>query len=123
MKSVIVFIALMMLTKPLWPVVDYAINYDYIVDNLCENKDKPEMHCNGKCYLKKQLAEETTGKEKSPFSNKFYYSEIPQFIISEKLPEFKFAFCSEISSAEIGYKPNMNNSLFSSKILHPPRLR
>ena len=122
MKSVIIFIALMMLTKPLWPVVDYAINYDYIVDNLCENRDKPEMHCNGKCYLTKQLAEETSGKEKSPFSNKSN-SEIPQFIISEKLPEFQFAFCAEISSVEIGYKPTMNNSLFTSKILHPPRLR
>lgn len=123
MKSVIVFIALMMLTRPLWPLVDYAINYDYIVDNLCENRDKPEMQCNGKCYLTKQLAEETAGKEKNPFSNKSTSSEIPQFIISEKIPEFKFCFCARTSSLETGYKSNLNSSLFISKILHPPQLR
>ncbi len=35
--------------------IDYIVNYNYIRTELCENKDKPEMHCNGKCHLKKQL--------------------------------------------------------------------
>lgn len=35
---------------------DYFISYDTIVNELCENKDKPEMQCNGKCYMNKQLA-------------------------------------------------------------------
>jgi len=34
----------------------YELNKDYIAANFCENKDKPELHCYGKCHLDKQLA-------------------------------------------------------------------
>lgn len=37
------------------PYIDYTIHYQYISKVLCENKDKPMMNCNGKCYLNKQL--------------------------------------------------------------------
>jgi len=37
---------------------------DYIAKNLCENKDKPQMHCEGKCCLKKKLAKQ--GREQAP---------------------------------------------------------
>jgi hypothetical protein len=33
----------------------FELNRDYIVKNLCENRDKPELRCCGKCYLQKQL--------------------------------------------------------------------
>jgi len=42
--------------KPVLPVLEYIVNYDYIVKELCVNKAKPEMHCNGKCHLMKELA-------------------------------------------------------------------
>jgi len=38
------------------PVLDYVVNYEYISTVLCENKDKPELNCCGKCHLKKELA-------------------------------------------------------------------
>lgn len=44
---------------------DYFINKDYIAKVLCINKDKPKMHCKGKCHLQKQLKEEEK-KEQSP---------------------------------------------------------
>lgn len=34
-------------------VIDYEINRD-IYELLCENQDKPEMMCNGKCLLSKK---------------------------------------------------------------------
>jgi len=43
------------LLKPLFPFIEYAINKDYIVKNLCENRKKPKLNCNGKCHLMKQL--------------------------------------------------------------------
>lgn len=113
-----------MLSRPLWPLVEYAVNYDYIVEKLCENKDKPEMECNGKCYLTKQLAEEAAGEKENPSSNKTSKIEIPQIIISENLPEFIFAYNTEISSVNgFGYQPDLYNSLFVSGILHPPQLK
>ncbi|WP_128546975.1 hypothetical protein [Larkinella soli] len=33
----------------------YQVNKDYIARVLCQNRDKPQLHCDGKCYLAKQL--------------------------------------------------------------------
>ena len=48
---------LLAIIQPMYPVLEYLINYDYIVSQLCENRDKPVMACNGKCYLGKQVKE------------------------------------------------------------------
>lgn len=47
--------------RPVAPVLDYCFNYQYIVTQLCVNKDKPQLKCNGKCYLMQQLLKQ--GKE------------------------------------------------------------
>lgn len=44
--------------RPIKPYVDYVLNYEYISTVLCINKDKPEMECNGKCHLVKQVSEQ-----------------------------------------------------------------
>lgn len=41
----------------------FELNIDYIVETYCINKDKPEMHCNGKCHLIDQLAIGTPKKD------------------------------------------------------------
>lgn len=56
-----------MLFRPLWPIVNYVTNYDYIATVLCENKDKPELKCNGQCYLMKQLAKQQSQDPANPF--------------------------------------------------------
>jgi hypothetical protein len=33
----------------------YEVNKTYVATVLCENKDKPEMKCCGKCYVNKQM--------------------------------------------------------------------
>ena len=33
----------------------YELNIDTIIQKYCVNKDQPELQCNGKCYLSKQL--------------------------------------------------------------------
>lgn len=42
----------------------YQLNKNYITQVYCENKDKPTMHCDGKCHLEKTL-EKTTKEKKS----------------------------------------------------------
>ena len=56
MKQLLVILTLLMFLKPILPVLEYVVNYDYIVNELCENKLKPELKCNGKCHLTKELA-------------------------------------------------------------------
>src|SRR5690349_6746549 len=33
----------------------FKMNQNYIAGKLCENRNKPWMHCNGKCYLMKKI--------------------------------------------------------------------
>lgn len=49
-------------------VVAYEINKEYITKTFCENKDKPSLHCDGKCHLMKQI-NELQKKENAPQNN------------------------------------------------------
>jgi len=33
----------------------FKLNQSYIAARLCENRNKPLLHCNGKCYLMKKI--------------------------------------------------------------------
>lgn len=55
-KIATIILSLFMFFKPVLPVVEYVVLYDYIKNELCVNKDKPELACNGKCHLTKELA-------------------------------------------------------------------
>lgn len=37
------------------PYLWYIVNYEYIVTELCVNRDNPEMNCDGSCQLKKMI--------------------------------------------------------------------
>lgn len=67
MKKFIVFIVLLFFVKPIFPVLDFMINYDAIQE-ICINKDRPELECNGTCHLKTELAK--AAQEENPFSAK-----------------------------------------------------
>jgi hypothetical protein len=43
----------------------YNIDTVGFIEKLCENKDKPELQCNGKCHLKK-LADNNSNNDKEP---------------------------------------------------------
>ena len=45
--------------------VYYHFNKTYIAQQLCENKTNPKLHCNGHCYLTKQLKKAEEGENKS----------------------------------------------------------
>jgi hypothetical protein len=73
------------------PIISYAVNYEYISTELCENKNTPEMECNGKCHLKKELAKEIQENNPASESRKvnfaetslLFYLEISPFIFDE----------------------------------------
>ncbi len=48
-------ILLRMMAMPI-SLIDYSLNRSFISTTLCENRLKPEIHCAGTCFLKKQLA-------------------------------------------------------------------
>jgi len=59
LKSIISYLLLtffsVSLIRPVVPVVDYFVNFEYIAEVLCLKKEVPESSCNGKCYLMQQI--------------------------------------------------------------------
>ena len=101
------------------PLVDYAVNYDFINKNLCENKNKPQLLCNGKCYLKKEITKTSTDQSKN--DSRINISGITDtFIINENFAFIKIIdYPSESSNFNSELNFSYNFSLFS-KIFHPP---
>lgn len=56
---------LSVIVQPALPMVDYVVNYKHISEDLCVNKDKPEIQCHGKCHLKKEI-KKAMGDENNP---------------------------------------------------------
>jgi hypothetical protein len=46
--------------------VDFYANQDYIARTLCENRDKPMLHCCGRCQLRKRLARQDNQDKDNP---------------------------------------------------------
>jgi hypothetical protein len=42
----------------------FELNRNYIASKLCENRDKPWLHCNGQCYFMKKI-KQAEEKEKN----------------------------------------------------------
>lgn len=98
-------------------VVQYEINKDYIAKNLCENKAKPMMHCNGKCHLRKQLQQQEK-KENSPFNSTKEKFELQYFSENNSLINYKNT--SEQLIYHSSYKA-VPYSKHLSSIFHPPQ--
>lgn len=64
----LLLLALISVKSLLVPVVylDFELRKDFIIKNLCENRFKPQLKCDGQCYLAKKLhkiAEDNATKE------------------------------------------------------------
>jgi hypothetical protein len=57
---------------------DYVARYDYYATVLCENQDRPELSCNGKCAMMENLREtENQDQPQAPSMPQFRQQEMP----------------------------------------------
>lgn len=49
------FLFLLVISQQAVIIVNFKLNQQIITNQFCINKDKPELHCNGKCHLTKEL--------------------------------------------------------------------
>ncbi|MDZ7847877.1 MAG: hypothetical protein U5L96_14585 [Owenweeksia sp.] len=96
----------------------YEINYDYYAKELCENKNSPEMHCQGKCFFAKQLALEENGQDNSEAPN--LLPDIRLFQISEISNLFN-PFSTGASQKYLSWNQVLPQDFFLSDIERPPR--
>lgn len=119
MRALLFSLTFFILFQPLFPIVEYVFNYEYISKELCINKETPIIGCNGKCYLMSELANSV--ETEKPFSDK-----------KEIIKEFEFLYYQKlkiVSSIELHILQKIvhNNSysnlytyLNNHSIFHPP---
>jgi hypothetical protein len=121
-KILVILLTLLVFIQPLskvWIFVSFKINQDYIAKNLCENRAKPILKCNGKCQLMKKLKQADKDEEKqTPQTIKeklevLYCHNQANFNVSQKL-DFEIK-----KQSFFGYK-FQNYSSYQSIIFRPP---
>ncbi len=95
---------------------NFLYNQDYIAANLCENVEKPELECNGKCHLKKELTEDTKKEheDKIVISENvlFFQNEDVEIVLEEEqLYSEKVKTSHYLTKDVVGY---------SGSVFHPP---
>lgn len=94
---------------------EFYLNRDYIAKNLCENRNKPQLHCNGKCHLKKQLQKE---EQQQQSNNRTNTKETNTLLFCNKVNEYYTAGFVRIKNYT--FYSNDLLSPFSSVLLRPP---
>ncbi len=88
------------------------------IENLCENKDKPELECNGKCHLKK-VAKSQDSKQNTPESIinfeevVLYTSSISEFLFPKVIPKIL---------ANLNTYQNLYSFINAYDFFHPPKV-
>ena len=92
----------------------FELNKKYIATTLCENRDKPLLHCEGKCYFMKkinQAGEKEKSNERQAQKNLFqeiFYATVTSNVFYNQLLQLVITpyHCSEQSvSPDCIYQP------------------
>ncbi|MGM9507924.1 hypothetical protein ACS5NO_09360 [Larkinella sp. GY13] len=114
--------AVLLPTFSQWGTIAYfQLNKEYIARVLCENRDRPELHCDGQCYLARRLKAQ---QEKQDQQTTERVQNIP--VLQLYTPPFlRFDFLPELTvlptKATFSYQlPAYSAPL--ADLLQPPRL-
>lgn len=83
----------------------------------CENQEKPELHCNGKCSLNKASKEASETQEKIP--EQISSISFPDFIPTEKFT-LEFIKIKRLQKNKIIAKQSFYSFLYLDKCKYPP---
>ena len=96
----------------------FQLNIDYIIEKYCVNKDAPQLSCNGKCHLSKQLQISTTEEDDSKAISTLGESFFPVFL--QKLEAVNFLAIKSIDKRVLFTEINNYKFSFTSRHLRPP---
>lgn len=102
---------------------DYELRKDFIIKNYCVNKNRPEMHCDGKCYLAKQIQKAEQEDEKQATNN--FINKLLSLEVIQNTNLFDSYFqktpFEEKTATNYFYKNNLPH-LHTFSFFHPPRV-
>lgn len=97
----------------------YQLNKEYIAEVLCINREKPELHCNGSCFLKEKLQENAPASAEEFPATQQQRIEIPSFLVTHY--QFKFQSYQQTAQKLPLFMPSISIPLISFAVFHPPR--
>ncbi|KIC65246.1 hypothetical protein [Chryseobacterium taiwanense] len=112
-----IFIIFTIAIRPVLPLINYAVNYDYIVKNLCENRNVAQSTCKGKCYVEKELAK--TEKQSNNNQN-IKITGLDVFLSNDILSLFGKDKLETLMKNPNSDYINSHTSEYFSRIFHPP---
>ena len=95
----------------------FEANHKYIAEKLCENRDKPWLHCNGRCYLMKKI-KQADEKEKST-ERQIQKSLFQDLCV---VSTFSVKFHAELLQLIPERYQSMEPQQVSQSLLRPPRI-
>jgi hypothetical protein len=101
--------------------VNYELRKDFIIKNYCINKDRPELHCDGKCYLAKQLKAAEQQDEQQATNT--FLSKV--FEVETKFPSVSFVFdpiVSALIKTHSFYQEADISRIRVTGVFHPPQV-
>lgn len=105
--------------QPVIPLIEYYSNKEYIASVLCENRDKPALACNGKCYLEKQLKNANTQDNHDhsiPKIDLSKYPVAPIYVVREKKE------IDDRVQKKANYFQFNHSQKYTSSVFKPPQL-
>ena len=98
----------------------YEVNKTYVATELCENKDKPELNCCGKCYVGKQLkkVDEHSGEKQMPGKNT--KTETVEYIIPFTTPAHNTTSLQQEAKVYNGRYTCSKGFDVINSVFHPP---
>ncbi|EAR01834.1 hypothetical protein FB2170_14938 [Maribacter sp. HTCC2170] len=96
----------------------YALFTDDFVERFCENKERPELNCDGKCELSKILLQESND-DTPPINLDFLKTETILFL--ESRVDYDFSIITENINT-INQYTNLYNFHLLEKEFQPPRV-
>ena len=95
----------------------YVIEYDRYVTELCENKNSPELACNGKCQMMKELKATEHATPLAPVLPQLKFQEQPA--CEQKLTRL-LLFPVELETAYQGALASELPNGIQGSVFHPP---
>ena len=109
--------------KPLLPVLEYYANYDYIANELCINKDKPYLECNGKCYLEVEFNKINGRDEHNHAIPSINLNDYPVSPLTFYVVSIPVSYTMTTANSKIAFKEQLNlKAPYLKGVFEPPQL-
>ncbi len=119
-STILCFILALPWGMKVWVTTSFVFNQQEIAATQCENKDKPEMHCEGSCVLMKKLNLVEEQKEEAPLRNsEILQLELSTFLLCNHFDGLNLPNAFRDQVLNFDFKDALQRPFLSS-VFHPP---